>query len=86
MNCEKCLNCTVAEDLESCKVTTMNDVSLLKEEVQALRTDVHELLEIFRASKGFVKVLSWFGKGVLWTAKVSAVFGGIWLLIKGIIK
>lgn len=36
--------------------------------------------------EGFFKVMGWIGKGAVWTVKVGAIFGAIWLFVKDHIK
>lgn len=61
------------------EATTIQD---LEKEIDEIKTDVKELLEIFHASKGFIKVLGWIGVGVKWILTIAAVCGLVYTVAK----
>ena len=82
----------LSTDLDDCKdevtreleqgAAKMNELSdqikLLQEDVDELRKDVQQLIDIFRASRGFIKVMGWIGKAVKWLAGIGIAIGAIW--------
>ena len=76
-NCEDCKSSVV---LEVSRIKA--DIVLINESMKEISDEVTELLEIFRASKGFIKVLGWLGKGLRWLAFTAAAIGALWALTK----
>jgi hypothetical protein len=54
------------------------EVSALRKDLDALKKDIAELLSIFRASKGFIRVLGWAGVFAKWLLAIGAAIGLIW--------
>ena len=79
----------VLENCENCRSTVHIEIHRLKQEIDVIKEgleevglEVKELVEIFRASKGFIKVLGWLGKGLRWIAFTAAAIGAIWAITK----
>lgn len=72
----------VAEDLQECKTEVGQQVEALRTDLQKLKRDVEELLEIFRASKGFIRVLAWLGVAIKWSVATGLGVLIIWHFIK----
>ena len=51
--------------------------------MKEIQADVKEILEIFRASKGFFKVMGWAGKFALFSSAVTVAVTAIWHYMKG---
>lgn len=48
---------------------------------QAMVEDTRELLELFRAAKGGLKVVGWLGEGLKWAGIIAAALTSIWLAL-----
>ncbi len=57
----------------------------LEKAVEGIQNDLSELLNIFRATKGFFKVWGWIGKGVLKLSAISIALVGLYHLAKHLI-
>lgn len=44
------------------------------------------ILTLHNNFEGFFRVMGWIGKGAVWVAKVGAIAGAAWLVIKDHIK
>lgn len=64
---------------------TKKTVEGLKETVDAAKTDLSELLDIFRGAKTGVKIFGKIGSGVKWIGGIAASLWAIWLIAKAII-
>lgn len=87
----------IEKDLEMCKETVekrleegdqemaelRTEIASIKEGLNELRADVGEILEIFRASKGFARVLYWLGVAAKWILSIAAVVGILIAAVKG---
>jgi len=68
---------------KKCETEVGQQVEALRLEFDEFKKDVKELLDIFRASKGFLKVLGWIGKGIKWIVSLGVVLGLIWAAMSG---
>ena len=82
--CEKCENCDVDNKLDECKTEIGQQVELLNSKMCSIEKDISELVSIFRASKGFLRISGSIGRGVRWTAMTAAAIGALWLAIKAV--
>ena len=80
--CEKCENCDVDQKLSACKTEIGQQVEQLNSKMCGIEKDISELVSIFRASKGFVRVVGNLGKGIRFTAMTAAAIGALWLTLK----
>lgn len=71
-----------AVDIEEIKTHMVG----LESRVSRIEKDIKELLDIFRASKGFIRVMGWIGQGIKWSAAVALAMGGLWIIFKDVIK
>lgn len=60
-----------------------SEIQGLRKDFNELRDEVTEFLDIFRASKGFFKVLGWIGKFVKWVVSIGLAIGAVWAMVKG---
>ena len=77
---KKC-DCDIDEKLLLCKTEVEEKIVLIEKDIKILKeiqTDVKEMLDIFRSSKGAIKVIGWIGKGIRWTALTAAAIGALW--------
>jgi hypothetical protein len=72
----------VAEDLDTCKTEVGREMQAMRKEMDLIKKDIGELLAIFRAYKGFVRVMYWLGSTIKWIAMVAAPILGIYYFIK----
>lgn len=85
-DCEE-INCEVAENLKKCRTEVDVEIEMLRKEVDTINeihSNVSEMLEIFRASKGTIKMIGWLGKGIRWTALTGAAIGAAYAALKGL--
>ncbi len=80
----------VAEDLEVCKTEVgremqliSNDVSAFRDEMTELKQSVAQLITIFEAGQGALKVMGWLGVAVKWMIVVGGGFAAIWYWLHG---
>lgn len=71
-------------DAEMAQLRAM--VEDIQNDLRSLKEDITELLEIFRASKGFVKVMGWMGIAAKWVLSIAAVGGILYAALKGFNK
>lgn len=50
----------------------------------SIGADTSELLDMFRAAKGFFKFAGWVGNAVKWTAGLAAAFAALYAFVKNI--
>ena len=75
---DKCEGCEKIEKrLEAGDLAIHN----LRASVAQIQSDTSELLEIFRASKGFIKVMGWAGNGIRWLVLTAASAGALWVYL-----
>ena len=77
---KKC-DCDIDEKLLLCKTEVEEKMTLLQKDIEVLqdiKNDVKEMLDIFRSSKGAIKVIGWLGKGIRWVALTAAAIGALW--------
>ena len=77
---KKC-ECGVDKELLLCKKEVEEKMMLMEKDIKILseiQTDVKEMLDIFRSSKGAIKVIGWLGKGIRWLALTVAALGALW--------
>ena len=81
--------CECSEELRKCRSEVNLEIDMLRKEVSTI-TEIHsgvnEMLEIFRASKGTIKVIGWLGKGIRWAALTSAAVAAAYAALKGLDK
>ena len=65
--------------LES-RMTAVEDA--VRDNATQVGGDVKELLELFKAAKGGLKVLGWFGVAVKWVAGVAAAFAPLYAIFQ----
>ena len=51
------------------------------EQIESIKADTSELVEMFRAGAGTVKMLKWFGKVVIWMGSVASGVYAIWFAL-----
>lgn len=51
------------------------------EQIDSIKADTSELVEIFRAGEGTAKALKWFGKVVVWMGSVASGVYAIWFAL-----
>jgi len=61
------------------------DLAELKRDSAKVKDDLAELLDIFRASKGFIKVLWWLGYALKWLAGIGVAIAAAYAIAKGYI-
>ncbi len=62
------------KSLNTCKTEVGREVQSLSDELDEIKSDIKELLSIFKATKGFFKISTWIVKGFL---IISAIAAGI---------
>ena len=77
-----CKECDVDEKLMACKTEIGQQVELLNTKMTGIEKDISELVAIFRASKGFLRISGSIGRGVRWTAMTTAALAALWLTLK----
>ena len=84
---ETCEHCDVDEKLMACKTEIGQQVEALRADVECIKeihSDVKELLDIFRTSKGFFKGVWFIGKGIRFAALTSAAFAALWTTVNAV--
>jgi len=71
----------VADDLASCRADVGDRIEILSSDLSIVKDDIAEILSIFRSSKGFFRVMGWFGKLVIWGSIVIGGIAAFWHLI-----
>jgi len=61
---------------------TQEEIKKLRAEFNEFRTEMNELLDIFRASKGFIKVAGRIGQLIKWAAGLGISVGALWYFLK----
>lgn len=51
------------------------------EQIESIKADTSELVELFRAGAGTAKMLKWFGKVVIWMGSVASGIYAIWFAL-----
>lgn len=51
------------------------------EQIESIKADTSELVEMFRAGAGTVKMLKWFGKVVIWMGSVASGVYALWFAL-----
>lgn len=80
----------IGEDLEACKTEVgqqmekiSGDVAAFRDEMTELKESVAQLLDIFKAGKGALKVMGWIGVTFKWVATIGAGVAALWYLLSG---
>lgn len=60
-----------------------DEIQGLRKDFNELRDEIIEFLDIFRASKGFIKVMGWIGRVLKWAASIGLAIGAVWAMVKG---
>lgn len=71
----------VADDLESCKTEVGQQIEILSNDLAVVKDDIAEILSIFRSSKGFFRVMGWFGKFIIWGSVFIGGIAALWHLL-----
>lgn len=71
------------DDLHTCIKGISDKVDKLHNDHKSLSSDITELLSIFRAGKGAVRVFGWFGVAVRWVVGVGIAVAAIVAFMKG---
>lgn len=79
-----CKDCDIDEKLMKCKTEIGQQVEMLNDKMCSMEKDISELVSIFRASKGFIRIAGNLGRGVRFTALTTAAVAAIWLTIKAV--
>ncbi len=80
-------NCPIEERLTQCRAEIDEKVEKMTTDIdtlQEMQADIKEMLEIFRASKGAIKVMAWTGRGIRWIAFTVAAVVALYAILKGI--
>lgn len=59
------------------------DLSRNRGLIQEIKSDTSEIVGVFRASQGFIKVLNFFGTVLKWVAVTGAALGALWAYLHG---
>lgn len=86
---KQCPGCNNSEAIKK-KVSNIEDrlergdlaLHELRESIEQIKSDMAELLDIFRTSKHAVRFLGWVGKGLRWVVFTSAAIGAIWAFLQ----
>lgn len=70
---------SVEADLNQLK----KDVSANHDLIQIIKSNTDEIVEVFRTSKGFIRVLNGFGVILKWFIVTGAAFGALWAYLHG---
>lgn len=57
-------------------------IKSIRDDITELNNSISELLEIWHASKGFIAVLGWIGKGIKWVIGLGLIIAGGWAVFK----
>ena len=71
----------MVEDLVHRLQQAENRQEEILEGVDAIRQNIQEMLDIWRSTKGFMRVLGWIGFGVKWLAVTGGAIALVWAAI-----
>ena len=71
----------VADDLASCRADVGDKIIVLSDDLAIVKEDIAEILSIFRSSKGFFRVMGWFGKFIIWGSIFVGGLAAFWHLL-----
>lgn len=60
-----------------------DDLSKNRGLIQEIKSDTSEIVGVFRASQGFIRVLNFFGTVLKWVAVTGAALGALWAYLHG---